>query len=67
MSDGPYTLRFEELSDGWTRASVAEHPEIAAEAPTRIEAREMTLIALMGSLQANGDLKPVPPTSRRAA
>lgn len=59
MSDGPYSLQFEDLSDGWCRASVAEHPQVTAEAATRAEAREMAVLALMGLLQANGELKPV--------
>lgn len=68
MNAGPYTIRYETLSDGWHRASVAEHPGVFAEADTAPEARRMMLAALMGVLQAHGDLKPAPipaPSSRR--
>lgn len=61
MKDGPYTLRYEELTDGWTRASVAQIPQVAAEGATPAEAREMTLAALMGFLQGSGDLRPATP------
>lgn len=60
MSSGPYTLQYEDLSDGWVRAQVTEQPEVAAEAPTRAEAREMTLVALVGLLHAAGETSATP-------
>lgn len=60
MKDGPYTLRYEQLSDGWCRAIVAEEPQVSAEAPTRDEAREMTLVALLGFLHVSADPTSLP-------
>ncbi len=60
MKDGPYTLRYEQLSDGWCRAIVAEEPQVTAEAPTQAEAREMTLVALLGFLNVDTDPKTHP-------
>lgn len=58
MRPGPYTLRYETLVDGWTRASVAEYPAATAEASTPEEAREMTLVALLGLLRAGHESDP---------
>lgn len=67
INTGPYTLKYEDLSDGWVRAQVAEQPEVAAEAPTRAEAREMTLTALIGLLHASSKPESAPPRPILAA
>ena len=60
MLENGYTVTYRDLPDGWSIAQVAgtgvEIP-VEAQGATREEAREMVTRALMGMLEARGELK----------
>jgi predicted RNase H-like HicB family nuclease len=42
----PLTVVYEAVDDGWTQATIAEHPAVITAAPTREEAKVLVVDAL---------------------